>query len=136
MAKTVFVTGGSGFIGGKLVERLVREGTVRALARSESSARRVEELGAEAVRGELGDRASLAAGAADAEATVHLAAHLGEWGPWEEFEPEPSSVTPRSSPASRASRSFGTQPERRTCSYPPIARESASSSAATGAVAL
>jgi nucleoside-diphosphate-sugar epimerase len=87
MAGTAFVTGGSGFIGGKLVERLVREGTaVRALARSESSARRVEELGAEAVRGELGDRASLAAGAARAEVAFHLAAHLGEWGPWADFE--------------------------------------------------
>jgi nucleoside-diphosphate-sugar epimerase len=87
MAGTAFVTGGSGFIGGKLVERLVGEGTiVRALARSEDSARRVEGLGAEAVRGDLGDRASLAAGAAGAEVSFHLAAHLGEWGAWEDFE--------------------------------------------------
>jgi uncharacterized protein YbjT (DUF2867 family) len=63
MAGTAFVTVGSGFIGGKLVERLIGEGTsVRALARSEDSAHRVEELGAEAVRGDLDDRASLAAG--------------------------------------------------------------------------
>ncbi|HSS03557.1 MAG TPA: NAD-dependent epimerase/dehydratase family protein [Solirubrobacterales bacterium] len=87
MASTAFVTGGSGFIGGKLIERLVAEGTrVRALARSESSARRVEELGAEAVRGDLGDRASLAAGAAGCEVAFHLAAHLGEWGSWADFE--------------------------------------------------
>jgi nucleoside-diphosphate-sugar epimerase len=87
MTATAFVTGGSGFIGGRLVERLVGEGTsVRALARSEGSARRVEELGATAVRGDLGDRASLAAGAAGAEVAFHLAAHLGEWGPWAEFE--------------------------------------------------
>jgi nucleoside-diphosphate-sugar epimerase len=87
MTGTAFVTGGSGFIGGRLVERLVGEGTtVRALARSEASARRVEELGAEAVRGDLGDRESLAAGAAGAQSAFHLAAHLGEWGPWEEFE--------------------------------------------------
>lgn len=87
MAETFFVTGGSGFIGGKLVQRLVGEGqTVRALARSEASAKRVAELGAEPVRGELGDRASLVAGAAGAQVAFHLAAHLGEWGPWEEFE--------------------------------------------------
>ncbi len=87
MVSTAFVTGGSGFIGGKLIERLTGEGTaVRALARSESSARRVEELGAEAVRGDLADRASLAAGAAGTEVAFHLAAHLGEWGPWAEFE--------------------------------------------------
>jgi nucleoside-diphosphate-sugar epimerase len=82
-----FVTGGSGFIGGRLIERLVVEGRpVRALARSDEAAARVEALGAEAVRGDLGDRASLAAGAAGCATAFHLAAHLGEWGRWEDFE--------------------------------------------------
>jgi nucleoside-diphosphate-sugar epimerase len=84
---TVFVTGGSGFIGSRLIERLAAEGlAVRALARSDGSAAKVEALGAEAVRGELGDRASMAAGAAGCDLAFHLAAHLGEWGPWEDFE--------------------------------------------------
>ncbi len=87
MAKTAFVTGGSGFIGGRLITRLVADGwTVRALARSDASAAAVEALGAEAVRGDLDDRDSMAAGAEGCEFTFHLAAHLGEWGPWEEFE--------------------------------------------------
>jgi nucleoside-diphosphate-sugar epimerase len=87
MVEAAFVTGGSGFIGGRLIERLVGEGTpVRALARSSGSAQRVEELGAKAVRGDLSDRASLAAGAAGAAVAFHLAAHLGEWGPWADFE--------------------------------------------------
>jgi nucleoside-diphosphate-sugar epimerase len=87
MTEAVFVTGGSGFIGGRLVERLVSEGrVVRALARSEASARRVAELGAEPVRGELGDRASLAAAAQGADLAFHLAAQLGEWGAREDFE--------------------------------------------------
>src|SRR3954470_15857030 len=51
-SQTVFVTGGSGFIGGALVQRLVQEGRrVRALARSEGSANRLSELGADPVRG-------------------------------------------------------------------------------------
>lgn len=87
MAEAAFVTGGSGFIGGKLVQRLVAEGRpVRALARSDAAAERVAELGAEPVRGDLADRSSLAAGAAGASVAFHLAAHLGEWGAWEEFE--------------------------------------------------
>jgi nucleoside-diphosphate-sugar epimerase len=87
MAEPSFVTGGSGFIGGRLIERLVAEGRpVRALARSDAAAARVEALGAEAVRGDLSDRESLAAGAAGCATAFHLAAHLGEWGPWEEFE--------------------------------------------------
>lgn len=87
MAAGAFVTGGSGFIGGRLVQRLVSEGRpVRALARSDDAAERVAEVGAEPVRGELGDRSSLAAGAADCEVAFHLAAHLGEWGDWADFE--------------------------------------------------
>jgi nucleoside-diphosphate-sugar epimerase len=87
MGEPSFVTGGSGFIGGRLIERLVGEGRpVRALARSEASAAKVESLGADAVRGDLGDRASLAVGAEGCATAFHLAAHLGEWGPWEDFE--------------------------------------------------
>jgi len=87
MASAAFVTGGSGFIGGRLVERLVGEGRpVRALARSEASAQRVAGLGAEPVRGDIVDRASLEAAAAGADVAFHLAAHLGEWGRWSEFE--------------------------------------------------
>jgi nucleoside-diphosphate-sugar epimerase len=83
----VFVTGGSGFIGGRLVERLVRGGTtVRALARSEESAERVAALGAEPVRGDIGDRDSLAAGASGCDTAFHLAAHVADFGPWEDFE--------------------------------------------------
>jgi nucleoside-diphosphate-sugar epimerase len=84
---TAFVTGGSGFIGGRLIERLVREGwRVRALARSDSSATKVSELGAEPVKGDLGDVAGMRAGAEGCEYAFHAAAHLGEWGTREEFE--------------------------------------------------
>jgi nucleoside-diphosphate-sugar epimerase len=85
--RIAFVTGGSGFIGGRLIERLVREGwTVRALARSDAAAERVAALGADPVRGDLEDRDALRAGAAGADVVFHAAAHLGEWGDRAEFE--------------------------------------------------
>src|SRR5439155_1194071 len=87
LVSTAFVTGGSGFIGGRLIDRLVREGwRVRALARSDSSAAKVSERGAEAVPGDLDDAAAMRAGAEGCEYAFHAAAHLGEWGTREEFE--------------------------------------------------
>lgn len=82
-----FVTGGSGFIGGKLIQRLVAEREeVRALARSDASAEKVAALGAEPVRGDIGDRASVQAAAAGCDVAFHAAAKVDDSGPWEEFE--------------------------------------------------
>jgi nucleoside-diphosphate-sugar epimerase len=84
---TAFVTGGSGFIGGALIERLRREGwNVRALARSDAAATRVRELGAEPVRGHLEDRRALEEGAAGSEVAFHCAAKVEDWGEPEHFE--------------------------------------------------
>jgi nucleoside-diphosphate-sugar epimerase len=83
----VFLTGGSGFIGGRLIERLRADGySVRALARSSSAADRVRDLGAEPVRGELADVAAMQAGAEGCELAFHAAATLGDWGKREDFE--------------------------------------------------
>jgi nucleoside-diphosphate-sugar epimerase len=82
-----FVTGGSGFIGGALIERLRSEGwEVRALARSERAAARVRELGAEPVSGDLDDRAALRAGAEGCELAFHAAAKVEDWGDPADFE--------------------------------------------------
>jgi nucleoside-diphosphate-sugar epimerase len=84
---TAFVTGGSGFIGGRLIERLRSDGhTVRALARSPEAAERVRARGAEAVEGELADTEAMRAAAEGCELAFHAAATLGDWGTPEEFE--------------------------------------------------
>lgn len=78
MGETVFVTGGSGFIGRNLIRRLVADGhRVVALARSGESARVVSELGAEPARGDILDRAALEAGMAGCTWLVHAAADTG-----------------------------------------------------------
>jgi len=87
LEQTAFVTGGSGFIGGRLIERLVRDGwRVRALARSDAAAARVEELGAEAVHGDLENGAALRAGAHGCAYAFHAAAHLGADSDFAAFE--------------------------------------------------
>jgi nucleoside-diphosphate-sugar epimerase len=83
---SAFVTGGSGFVGGRLIERLVRDGwTVAALARSDRAADTVRTRGAEPVRGDLSDASSLASGMAGAEVCFHAAAKVEDFGPWREF---------------------------------------------------
>jgi nucleoside-diphosphate-sugar epimerase len=82
----VFVTGGTGFVGGRLIERLRREGhEVRVLARSEQGAARVSELGAEAVRGDLTSVGALAQGVEGCEWVFHVAANTQMWGPVEDY---------------------------------------------------
>ncbi|MCS3778616.1 NAD-dependent epimerase/dehydratase family protein [Tsukamurella ocularis] len=75
----IFVTGGSGFLGARLIPSLVDEGhTVFALARTERSGERVRALGAEPVLGDLdGDSLSVP----DVDAVVHAAALFRFAGP-------------------------------------------------------
>jgi len=81
-----FVTGGSGFVGGRLIERLVRDGwSVRALARSDRAADTVRTRGAEPVHGELGEERVLAEGMDGADVAFHAAAKVEDFGPWREF---------------------------------------------------
>jgi len=74
------VTGASGFIGGRLAERLAREGySVRCLARASSDTSRLQQLDVEIVRGDLTDASSLAAAVARCEYVCHCAAFVSDW---------------------------------------------------------
>lgn len=80
----VFITGASGFIGGKLAERLLAAGRpVRALARRPLPA--LEKLGAEIVRGDLHDLDALRRGCTGARTVFHVAGRVGVWGPDADF---------------------------------------------------
>lgn len=86
-ARTAFVTGGSGFVGLRLIARLARDGwKVRALARSPEAEAAVAEAGAEPVRGDLDDEGAPLTGMDGAGAVFHAAALFKLWGPRRDFE--------------------------------------------------
>lgn len=73
--KTVFVTGGSGYVGRNLIRGLISNGfAVRALARSDASAAVVKSLGAVPVKGDVLDEQSLRDGMSGCWAVIHAAA--------------------------------------------------------------
>lgn len=70
----VLVTGGSGFVGGAILARLVADGrSVRALVRSSDSAETVGALGADPVFGDILDPASLAPAMQGCDTVYHAA---------------------------------------------------------------
>jgi nucleoside-diphosphate-sugar epimerase len=80
----IFITGASGFIGGKIAERLLAEGRrVRVLARRPLP--HLEALGAEVIPGDLDNREALRRGCLGAETVFHVAGRVGVWGPRREF---------------------------------------------------
>ena len=70
----VFVTGGSGVVGGALVARLVERGDeVVALARSDAAAEKLRERGAIVARGDVVDEDAMARGMEGCELAFHVA---------------------------------------------------------------
>lgn len=79
----VFVTGGSGFVGGHVIERLAPEHSVLAMARSDRSAEKVKALGADPVRCDL--ESVGAEHLSGVDAVIHAAAFVEEWGSRDDF---------------------------------------------------
>ena len=70
----MFLTGGSGFVGGALLHRLLADGRdVTALARSDESAATLSAAGATVVRGTLFDHGALLAGMRGCTTVFHVA---------------------------------------------------------------
>jgi nucleoside-diphosphate-sugar epimerase len=70
-----FVTGGTGFIGQRVIKKLLERGyQVYALARSSQSAANLSALGCTVVEGDITDAASLREGMAGSDVVFHIAA--------------------------------------------------------------
>ena len=98
-----FVTGGSGFVGRRLIADLVARGCqVRALARSPASAEVVRRRGAVPVSGDLADIATMTKGMHGCGVVFHAAAKVALWGDWKDFERETVQGTANVIEAARA----------------------------------
>jgi nucleoside-diphosphate-sugar epimerase len=86
-ARKAFVTGGSGFVGGRLIKALIAQGwEVRALARGEKAVLKIKALGAVPVVGELTDLAVLSGAMTGCQVVFHAAALFKMWGSRKEFD--------------------------------------------------
>lgn len=81
------VTGASGLLGSHVVEQLRRRGRrVRALVRPTTDTTWLRTQGVEFAEGDITDRASLKLACEGVKVVYHVAARVGDWGPWHEFQ--------------------------------------------------
>ena len=80
------ITGATGFIGGRLAERLVDEGyQVRCLVRPSSDTARLDKLDVEIAVGDLTRRRSLTRAAQGCDFVFHCGARVSDWGTTQEI---------------------------------------------------
>jgi nucleoside-diphosphate-sugar epimerase len=87
VSASCLVTGATGFVGGHLAERLVRDGyRVRCLVRSSSDTSALAALGVELIRGDLTDAGSLMNAAQSCRFVLHCGALVSDWATVEEIK--------------------------------------------------
>ncbi len=84
--KTLFITGATGLVGSHVVEEALARGLrVRALVRSTSDTRWLDERPVEQIDGDLENVAALRQGVQGADWVFNCAAKVGDWGSLDEF---------------------------------------------------
>jgi len=80
----ILVTGGGGFVGGYIIDRLLQRGyAVRSFGRSPQP--NLKAKGVEIVRGDLSNMENVRTACQDVDAVFHVAAKAGVWGSWESY---------------------------------------------------
>ncbi len=80
------ITGATGLLGSHIAAKLRAAGQdVRALVRPDSDTGFIDSIGVEKAIGDITDRDSLAKAMDDVDIVYHVAARVGDWGPWREF---------------------------------------------------
>ncbi len=79
----IFLTGGSGFVGGAVISQLGGVHEFLCMSRSEASDAKIKAFGGTPVRSALGDVGEKLLEGIDA--IVHSAAYVESWGPWKTY---------------------------------------------------
>jgi len=80
----IFLTGGSGFVGGAFIKAQAKNHEIVAMSRSEKSDAAIKALGITPIRSSLNEVEE--AHLAGCDAVIHCAAYVEEWGPWAIYE--------------------------------------------------
>ncbi|MBL4871131.1 MAG: NAD-dependent epimerase/dehydratase family protein, partial [Robiginitomaculum sp.] len=80
----IFITGGSGFVGGAFIKANAKTHEIFAMSRSEASDEKLNTLGAKPIRCSLNN--IKATDLQGCKTIIHCAAYVEEWGNWTDYE--------------------------------------------------